>query len=156
MIIQLIIILCFYIIGITLGSFYTLAIYRIPLKQDIVYTRSYCPKCNHRLEFLDLIPILSYIFLKGQCRYCQNKISKRYIIIEAISGVLYVLLIMVLRINFLNITLDNIVMLIYATLMYSSIFIFLGIVKESHKISKGVLIFGAIVQLLYIIYLYVL
>ena len=48
-------------IGIVLGSFYTLAVYRIPLKQDITHTRSYCPKCNHRLEFLDLIVIVVFI-----------------------------------------------------------------------------------------------
>ena len=50
-------------IGTLFGSFFTLAVYRIPLRQDITHTRSYCPKCNHRLEFLDMIPIFSYIFL---------------------------------------------------------------------------------------------
>ena len=62
-----------FIIGTLFGSFYTLAVYRIPLKQDITHTRSYCPKCNHKLNFLDLIPILSYIFFK-------EKISKRQIV----------------------------------------------------------------------------
>lgn len=156
MIWQIVIYLFFLIIGVTLGSFYTLAIYRIPLKQDITHTRSYCPKCNHRLEFLDLIPVLSYIFLKGKCRYCKNKISKRYILIEITSGILYLLLVMSLKISFLNITMQNIVTLLYVTLIYSAIFIFIGILKETKKMSKSVLVFGLIVQILYIIYLCIL
>jgi len=68
----------FYIIlfamGITFGSFYTLALYRIPKRQDITHTHSYCPNCNHKLGFLDLIPVFSYIFLGAKCRYCKQKI----------------------------------------------------------------------------------
>ena len=75
--IQIIIAISTFIIGATLGSFYTLAVYRIPLNKDITHERSFCPNCNHRLEFLDLIPILSYIFLGGKCRYCHEKIRPR-------------------------------------------------------------------------------
>ena len=70
-----------FIIGTLFGSFYTLAIHRIPRKQDITHTHSYCPKCNNKLGFLDLIPILSYICLGGKCRYCKEKIRPRYLII---------------------------------------------------------------------------
>ena len=80
-----------YIIGVVLGSFFTLAIHRIPRKQDITHTRSYCPNCNHRLNFLDLIPVLSYIFLGGKCRYCHEKIRPRYLIIEVLSGIAFLL-----------------------------------------------------------------
>ena len=57
-----------FIIGTLFGSFFTLAVYRIPLGKDITHERSFCPNCNHKLQFLDLIPILSYIFLGGKCR----------------------------------------------------------------------------------------
>ena len=57
-----------FIMGIVFGSFFSLAIYRIPKNQDITHTRSYCPICNHQLSFLDLIPVFSYIFLLGKCR----------------------------------------------------------------------------------------
>ena len=67
-----------FIIGSLLGSFCTLAIHRIPLKQDILYKHSYCPNCNHKLNFIDLIPIFSYIFLRGKCRYCKKKIKIKY------------------------------------------------------------------------------
>ena len=89
-------------IGATLGSFYTLAVYRIPLKQDITHTRSYCPKCNHRLNFWDLIPILSYIALGGKCRYCKEKIRPRYIILEISSGLVFLLYEMSLNFNLLE------------------------------------------------------
>lgn len=81
-----------FIIGTLFGSFFTLATYRIPRKEDIVKTRSYCPKCKHRLGFFDLIPILSYIFHFGKCRYCKEKISPRYILIEFFNGVAFVLM----------------------------------------------------------------
>ena len=66
-----------FLIGITFGSFFTLATYRIPKREDIIHTRSYCPKCKHKLSFWDMIPVFSYIFLKGKCRYCKNT-SKIY------------------------------------------------------------------------------
>lgn len=63
-----------FMMGTVFGSFLTLATYRIPLHQDIVYKHSYCPKCNHKLSFLDMIPVLSYAFLGGRCRYARYKI----------------------------------------------------------------------------------
>lgn len=156
MIAYIIIYLLFFIIGITMGSFFTLATYRIPLKQDITHTRSYCPKCNNRLEFLDLIPVLSYVFLKGKCRYCKEKISPRYIIMEVFSGILYVVIVILLKIDFLHITLFEIIKLVYVTFMYAVVFITIEILKEKKQISKETLIFGIVVHFLYMIYLYIL
>lgn len=156
MIAQIIIYFNFYIIGVVMGSFFTLATYRIPLKQDIMHTRSYCPKCNNKLKFWDLIPILSYIFLKGKCRYCNEKISPRYIIIEFFSGLFYLLFVISLKINFLNITIFNIIELIFGTLMISTFFIIGGIAKETKTLSKETLVFGLICEAMYITYLYIL
>ena len=63
-----------FIIGTLFGSFFTLAVYRIPLGLDITHEHSFCPKCNAKLKFIDLIPILSYISARGKCRYCKEKI----------------------------------------------------------------------------------
>lgn len=145
----------FFIIGILLGSFFTLATYRIPLKQDIVHTRSYCPKCNNELKFLDLIPVLSYIFLKGKCRYCGNKIGARYIIIELLSGLLYLLFVMSLKINIFSIETNKIILLAVGTLYISALFILGGINKETSKIQKSVINFAGITSMLYIIYVYI-
>lgn len=80
-----------FIIGTLFGSFFTLAIYRIPRKQDIVKTRSYCPNCKHRLGFFDCFPILSYVSTIGRCRYCKKPISIRYPLIEFASGMVFLL-----------------------------------------------------------------
>ena len=111
-----------FITGIVLGSFYTLAVYRIPLKQDITHTRSYCPKCNHRLNFWDLIPVFSYIFLGGKCRYCKEKIRPRYIIIELMSGLVFLLFAMWLNIDVFNIEYKKVATLVFGIFFFSVIF----------------------------------
>ena len=83
--------LLIFCIGALFGSFFTLAVYRIPIGQDITHTRSYCPKCNHKLGFWDMIPIFSYVFLGGKCRYCKEKIRPRYLLLEVLSGLVFVL-----------------------------------------------------------------
>ncbi len=152
---ELIIYGAIFIIGTLLGSFFTLAVYRIPLKQDITHERSYCPKCNHRLEFLDLIPILSYIFLGGKCRYCKQKIRPRYLLLEVFSGLIFLLFAISLKIDILNLEINKLVYLLFGMFYISTLFIIAGIEKENHFISVPVLIFGLITQGLYIIYLYI-
>ena len=93
-----------FLIGITFGSFFTLAVYRIPLGKDITHTRSFCPNCNHKLGFWDMIPLFSYIFLGGKCRYCKQKIRPRYLILETLSGCAFVLLAYTLNINVYTVT----------------------------------------------------
>lgn len=90
-IIHTIISLTVFIIGTLFGSFFTLAIYRIPRKQDITHTRSYCPRCKHNLGFFDCFPILSYVSTIGRCRYCGCFISIRYPLIELASGLFFLL-----------------------------------------------------------------
>lgn len=144
-----------YIIGVVVGSFLTLAIHRIPKKEDITHTRSYCPKCNHRLNFLDLIPILSYIFLGGKCRYCHEKIRPRYFIIEVTSGIVFLLFVASLNIDLLNIEIKKITILIFGILFIAVIYMVVGIFKEYKRIEKGVLTFGFISEIMYITYLYI-
>lgn len=80
------------ILGLVIGSFLNVCIYRIPKKESIVYPPSHCTKCGHKLYSLDLIPVISYITLKGKCRYCKSKISSRYLIIEITNSLLYLVL----------------------------------------------------------------
>ena len=144
-----------FIIGTLFGSFFTLAVYRIPIKQSIMYGRSYCPKCNHRLEFLDLIPVLSYIFLGGKCRYCKERIRPRYLALELLSGITFLLFALSLRIDLYNLEIGKLVYLCFGMLYLATLFIIAGIEKEKHYISKAVLTFGLIIETLYIIYLYI-
>lgn len=72
--------------GTILGSFLNVFIYRIPRGESIVLPPSHCPSCNHRLGFFDLFPVLSYLGLRGRCRYCKTPISWRYPLVELITG----------------------------------------------------------------------
>jgi len=65
---------------------------RLREKKDFLLTRSACPTCNHKLGFRDLIPVLSFIFLKAKCRYCQKKISWQYPLVEIATGLLFLLI----------------------------------------------------------------
>jgi leader peptidase (prepilin peptidase) / N-methyltransferase len=81
---------CF-IVGICMGSFFNVCIYRIPGGESIVSPPSHCYNCNTRLRSADLVPVFSYLFLGGKCRYCGTKISFRYPAIELLTGILYLL-----------------------------------------------------------------
>ena len=78
-----------FIIGLLIGSFLNVCIYRIPQKQSIVFPPSHCPDCNTKLKPADLIPVLSYLFYKGKCRYCRETISIQYPFIELLTGIVY-------------------------------------------------------------------
>lgn len=80
-----------FILGIIVGSFLNVLIYRLPKKIEVTFSRSFCPECGHKLGFFDLIPLFSYIFLKGKCRYCNAKISFIYPFIEFITGLIFVI-----------------------------------------------------------------
>ena len=80
-----------FIFGITLGSFYNCAGLRLAHDESIVFPSSHCVKCNHKLNTFDLIPLFSFIFLKGKCRYCKEKISFRYPFFELLTGIIFCL-----------------------------------------------------------------
>ena len=81
----------FFIVGLFFGSFYTVVGLRLPKNENFITNRSYCDKCHHSLSFLDMIPILSYILLKGRCRYCKEKIDGLSTYMEFFTGVLFAL-----------------------------------------------------------------
>lgn len=83
------ILICFFLLGIILGSFYNVLGLRIPKNESIVFPGSHCTKCNHDLKWYDLIPLFSYLFLKGKCRYCHSKISWLYPFNEFVCGLLF-------------------------------------------------------------------
>jgi len=76
------------IIGVCIGSFLNVCIYRLPASQSIVHPRSKCPKCDNLIAFYDNIPVLSFVWLKGRCRHCGVKIGLRYPAVELLSGML--------------------------------------------------------------------
>ncbi len=78
-----------FIFGAIVGSFLNVCIYRMPLEQSIVLPGSYCPKCRKSIPWFDNIPFVSYIFLKGKCRFCREKISPRYFLVEFLTALMF-------------------------------------------------------------------
>lgn len=149
----IILILLLFIMGIFFGSFYTLAVYRIPKRQDIAHKHSYCPDCGHELGTFDLIPIFSYIFLRGRCRYCKQKIRPRYLILEILSGLLFVILGYVMKLNLLTLSIQKIVEFTFMVLYFTYIILISGIDKENRKMDKLVLVYGIVISIMYMLYL---
>ena len=143
-----------FIIGTLFGSFSTLAVYRLPLHQNITNKRSYCPNCNHKLSFFDMIPILSYIFLGGKCRYCKKKIRIRYLLLEIMTGTVFLLFALALKIDLYNLEISKMVYLIIGLLYISGLMIIAGIDKEKRRINKPVLVYEIVILSIYMIYLY--
>lgn len=86
---EMLFIIIFFIIGCVLGSFYNVLGLRVPKNESIVYPNSHCTRCGHDLKWYELIPIISYICLKGKCRNCQEEISKIYPFIEFFTGLFF-------------------------------------------------------------------
>lgn len=79
---------CIFILGLCIGSFLNVCIYRLPIEASIVRPRSMCPQCKKPIPFFDNIPLLSYILLLGKCRNCKTAIPIRYPLVELITGLL--------------------------------------------------------------------
>lgn len=88
---QLYYMICWFIIGSFLGSFFNVVGWRLPKGESIVSPPSHCPKCNHRLKFWELIPILSFFLQRGRCTSCKQKISWFYPVFEFCCGLLFAL-----------------------------------------------------------------
>lgn len=80
---------CFFIIGIVLGSFFNVVGWRLPKGESIVSPPSHCPKCNHKLKFWELIPIISFFLQRGKCSSCKQRISWFYPVFEFCCGLLF-------------------------------------------------------------------
>lgn len=80
-----------FLLGICIGSFINVLAYRIPRRLDFVQGRSICPACKTQLQSVDLIPLFSYLHLRGRCRFCKAKIPFRYFAVEAATGLLFLL-----------------------------------------------------------------
>ncbi len=125
-----------FVFGACIGSFLNCLIYRLKEKQSFLSGRSFCPKCLHQLAFFDLIPVLSFIFLKGKCRYCGEKISWQYPLVELATGGLFLLI-------FLRFTIYHLPFTIYLFVV-SSLLIIIFVYDLKHYIIPDKIIFLAI------------
>jgi leader peptidase (prepilin peptidase)/N-methyltransferase len=74
------------ILGAMIGSFLNVCIYRLPKEESIIWPRSHCPTCKKMIRFYDNIPLISYLLLRGRCRYCKGPISLQYPLVEGITA----------------------------------------------------------------------
>ncbi|MDI6602662.1 MAG: prepilin peptidase [Patescibacteria group bacterium] len=81
-----------FLFGLAVGSFLNCVIYRLETSENFLNGRSFCPNCKHILSWPDLIPLFSFLILKGKCRYCQQKISWQYPFVEIVTGLLFFLI----------------------------------------------------------------
>lgn len=79
-----------FMIGACIGSFLNVVVYRLPAGISLVHPPSRCPKCRNTLKPYDNVPVLGWLWLRGRCRYCKTRISPRYPLIEAATGLLFV------------------------------------------------------------------
>jgi len=78
-----------FVFGLAFGSFLNVCIYRLPLGLSVVTPRSACPKCTRPIAFYDNMPVLSWLILRGRCRNCDTRISPRYLMIELLTGLMF-------------------------------------------------------------------
>lgn len=89
-----------FLFGTVVGSFLNVCILRIPLEQEIIKTSSHCMSCGKKLHWYELIPLFSWLALRGKCSGCKEKISVQYPVIEATNGLLWILVLYVKSLTF--------------------------------------------------------
>jgi len=129
------------LLGFCVGSFLNVVIYRLKKEEGVIRNRSYCPNCGHKLDFLDLVPVFSFIFLKGKCRYCGGKISWQYPAVELGTGVIF-LLIFVLYMT-PNVGFEKIAQLIFLMII-SSLLIVIFVYDLKHYIIPDRIVYPAL------------
>lgn len=151
----------FFIAGLIFGSFYNVVGLRLPNGESIIKPGSHCPKCNHKLSWYENIPVLSYMFLKGKCKNCKQKISFIYPAIEILTAILFTANYVIFGLTYeclIGVILSSLVSIIFVSdskymiindspLIISSLLITIikiinnGLKEALYSISSGLLIF---------------
>ncbi|MGB4440576.1 MAG: prepilin peptidase [Sedimentibacter sp.] len=132
----------FLIYGLFIGSFLNVCIYRIPSGISIIKPPSSCGSCGHRLNYIDMLPVVNYIKNKGKCKYCGSPYSMQYPLIELLNGVLYAFV--ALKYGF------SLTSVLYCFTI--SLLITISIIDIKHKIiPDGLNITGVIIGIIFII-----
>ncbi len=136
-----------FVFGLIFGSFLNAVIYRTEEKMTLS-GRSICPKCKHQIAWYDLVPLFSWLILRGKCRYCKNRISLQYPLVELSTGLIFLLL--ALQFENQNFSLVNLFFWIFFSFCLIIIFVY----DLKHMIIPDEIIYPAmILSLVYIIVL---
>ncbi|MTI84190.1 MAG: prepilin peptidase [Firmicutes bacterium] len=122
-------------LGTVIGSFLNVCIGRIPVGESIINPPSHCPYCNNRLAARDLVPVFSYLWLKGRCRYCFEPVSRQYLVVEILTGLLF----LVASWRF-GLSIETLVAMVFFSLLVS-----VSTIDIHHKIiPDGIILTGVI------------
>lgn len=91
-----------FMFGLAIGSFLNALVHRLENGESVLHGRSYCPQCKHLLAWYDLIPLLSFMLLKGRCRHCKEKISFQYPLVELATGIVFLAVFNVVGLSLLS------------------------------------------------------
>lgn len=127
--------------GLVVGSFLNVCIYRIPKAETIVTERSHCMSCGYQLKWYDMIPVASWLALGGRCRKCKARISAQYPIVEAVNGILYVIVFLANGVNLTSV--------LYC-LLVSALLVLSVIDFRTYEIPVGINIFILVLGLIHI------
>lgn len=129
----------FFVFGLIIGSFLNVVIYRINTKKSLG-GRSSCMSCQYKLHWYELIPIFSFLFLKGRCKNCQTKISVQYLLVEFVTGLIFSFLFLKFQNIFLTSLLTFGFVYLYYAIMFS-LLIIIAVYDLRHKIIPDILSF---------------
>jgi len=131
----------FALFGTTIGSFLNVCIDRLPTGESLIfYPRSHCATCQHPLSAKDLIPVFSYLWLRGHCHYCQAHIPRRLLLVEISSGLLFAL----------SYWCYGLSAQFAVTALYCCLFLVLGVIDLEHKLILNKIVYPAAVVALII------
>jgi leader peptidase (prepilin peptidase)/N-methyltransferase len=130
-----------FIFGSLVGSFLNVCIHRMPQGESVVWPSSHCPHCKKRIPAYDNIPFLSYIILKGKCRYCKQKISLRYLLVELLTAIMFMLFF-----NHFGLTYDFFFYILFGCCLIIATFIDLKHRIIPDEVSLGGLLVGFILN----------
>lgn len=128
-----------FLFGICIGSFLNVVICRLPTGESLIKTSSHCVKCGQKIKSRDLIPLFSWIFLKGKCRSCGEKISVRYPAVELLNALVYIITFFVMDFN-----VNSIIICFF----FSILIIIAFIDFQTLEINKSLLIIIALLAVL--------
>jgi len=139
----------FFIFGTIVGSFLNVVILRLKKNESILKKRSYCPNCKKKLEWYELIPIISFLIQKGKCRKCQKQISSQYPLVEFFTGLIFVLA----AVYFLDFTAYGLINLLYLLIFSCFLLIIFVYDLKYYLVSDRIIYPAIIISLLYDVYL---
>lgn len=132
-----------FLFGITIGSFLNVCIYRLPVGESLTKKNSHCMTCGAYIKWYDLIPVFSWLILRGKCRACGSKISGRYILVESLTGILFFLTFM----RF-DVILDGLIYPAFLCLFIAGLIVIGFEDYDTQEMTIGVLLYLAIVAAL--------